>query len=201
MKKLIILCFVFIPFLADAQQPKMHVKLFLGFNGSTLVYRAENVPSDILGGIQLGGGFRLKKRELFGEIDFSYLLQAYLYAPREDNELPIEEQIEVLMRSIEVPMVVGYVPLRTPLFGIYLYGGIANRFSLNGRIIYEDVEYKFKPKELKLHFYNLGARLGFQVDIAMFNFDFNYTIGVTNSFRDRTRTNSHAFMFNLGFLF
>ena len=36
---------------------------------------------------------------------------------------------------------------------------------------------------------------------AMFNFDLSYTIGVTNSFRDRTRTNSHMVMLNVGVLF
>lgn len=201
MKKLFLLSILIAPLLMNAQQPKMHIKLYLGFNGSQLVYRAEDVKSDVLGGVQLGGGFRVKKRSSFAEIDIGYLLQAYIYSPREDDDLPLEEEVELLLRSIEVPIIVGYVPIRTPLFGCYLYGGIENRFSMSGRIIYEDEEYTFKPKEAKLHFYNLGARFGVQVDIAMINFDFNYTIGITNSFRDRTRTNSHTFRLNLGFLF
>jgi len=201
MKKLLLLCVVMAPLFMMAQQPKMHIKFYLGFNGSSLIYRAENVNSDVLGGVQLGGGFRVKKRKSFAEIDIGYLLQSYIYSPREDDDLPLEDEVELLLRSIEVPLIVGYVPIRTPLFGCYLYGGIENRFSLSGRIIYQEEEYKFKPKDAKLHFYNLGARFGIQVDIAMFNLDFNYTIGITNSFRDRTRTNSHTFRLSLGFLF
>jgi len=201
MKKLLLLSIVLAPLLINAQQPNMHIKLFFGFNGSELVYRAENVESDLLGGVQIGGGFRVKYRESFGEIDFGYMIQVINFSPREEDNLPIEEDVELTLGSLDIPIVVGYVPIKTPLFGCYLYGGIANRLILNGRIYYMDEEYKFNPKDAKLHVYNLGARFGVQFDIAMFNFDFNYTIGVTNSFRDRTRTNSHAFMFNLGFLF
>lgn len=201
MKKLILLSIVIAPLLMMAQQPKMHIKLFFGFNGSELVYRAEDVKSDVLGGVQIGGGFRIEKRKSFAEIDFGYMLQVIKYSPREGDDLPIEEDVELTLGSLEIPLTVGYIPLKTPLFGCYLYGGIANRIILSGRVFYMDEEYKFNPKDAKFHVYNLGARFGTQVDIAMFNIDFNYTIGVTNSFKDRTRTNSHAFMLNLGFLF
>ena len=115
--------------------------------------------------------------------------------------LEVDEEVSLLIRGFQLPILAGWVPVRTPIFGIYLYGGLANRFMMNGRIYYKDEEYKFKPKDAKLHFYNLGFRLGTQIDLAMFNFDLSYTIGITNSFRDRTRTNSHIFQFNLGFLF
>jgi len=58
MKKLLFIILTFGPLLVIGQQPKMHLKIFGGINTSTLVYRIENVESDILGGIQLGGGFR-----------------------------------------------------------------------------------------------------------------------------------------------
>ncbi len=39
-----------IPAFAFAQQPKMYMKLFIGANTANLVYRVENVDSDILYG-------------------------------------------------------------------------------------------------------------------------------------------------------
>jgi len=200
MKKLIFTFIILLPLLASAQQPKMHIKFFAGFNVSSLVYRADDVDSDILGGIQLGGGFRIEHRKLFAEIDIAYMARGITYTPR-DDDLDIDEDVTLILRDIEIPILVGYIPLKTPVFGIFLYGGLANRFTLSGRIDYGDEEIKFKPKEAKLHFYNLGARFGFQIDLAMFNFDLSYTIGVTNSFRDRTRTNSHMVMLNVGLLF
>ena len=201
MKKLIILIFSFGPAFVMAQQPKMYLKLFGGTNASTLVYRVENVENDLLVGWHVGGGFRIHHREVFGEIDFTFFEHGITFSPRDDDELPIEDDLNIRMRGFEVPLLVGYVPVKTPLFGWYLYGGINNWFSMKGRIDYQGEEIKFKPKEAQLHFYNLGARFGTQVDLAMFNFDFSYTIGITNSFRDRTRTNSHSLSLSVGLLF
>jgi len=201
MKKALLILLLCLPSLLIAQQPKMHIKLYGGMNISTFVYRVENVEPELLAGFQLGGGFRIKKRALFAEIDFGYITQGITYSPREDHDIAIDDDITLVLRGFQVPILAGWVPVRTPVFGLYLYGGLENRFSMNGRIYYKDEEIKFKPKDAQLHFYNLGARFGTQIDLAMFNFDFSYIIGVTNSFRDRTRTNSHIFMFNLGFLF
>ena len=179
----------------------MHIKFFFGFNGTQLVYRVENVESDVLGGFQIGGGFRVQKRSAFAEVDFSYLAQGITFSPREGDNLIVDEDLSLVLRGFEVPFLAGWIPVKTPVFRTYLYGGLVNRFSLSGRLYYKEVEIKFKPKEAQLHFYNLGARFGIQIDLAMFNFDFSYTIGITNSFRDRSRTNSHTFALNLGFLF
>ncbi len=130
-----------------------------------------------------------------------YYAQGITFSPSSDDDLPFDEDVTLILRGFEVPLTVGYIPVKTPVFGIYLYGGLVNWFSLNGQVEYEDEKMKFKPKDLDLHFYNLGARFGVQVDIAMINIDLNYTIGITNAFRDATRTNKHTIQLNLGFLF
>ena len=201
MKKLLFIIIAMGPIFAMAQKPKMYLKLFGGINTSTLVYRLENVDNDILAGWQVGGGFRVHYRKIFGEIDFTFYEQGITFSPREDDDLPIEEDINIRMRGFEIPITMGYVPIKTPVFGWYIYGGFANLFAMKGRIDYLGEEIKFKPKEAQLHFYNLGARLGTQFDVAMFNFDFHYTIGITNSFREKARTNSHTLTFSAGLLF
>jgi hypothetical protein len=105
------------------------------------------------------------------------------------------------MNSLDVPLLLGYIALKKPVFKWYFYGGLVNRFSLKGNLTYRDVAIKFTPGEFDLHTYNLLVRFGTQIDLAMFNFDFNYSIGVTNSFRDDIRTNSHAFQLSIGYLF
>ncbi len=201
MKKLLILFLVLAPMLMMAQRPKMHIKLYGGVNAGSLVYKIEDVQSDILAGIQLGGGFRIKYRKAFGEIDFAYRAKGITIIVPEAEEVPFNGNINIIMRGFEVPVLMGYVPVRTPIFGCYLYGGITNVFSLKGWLTIEDEKYTFKPSEVNLHFYNLGARLGAQFDVAMFNFDLSYTIGITNHFREDYRTNSHVLMFNIGVLF
>lgn len=201
MRKLLFFMFAMGPMIAMAQQPKMYLKLFGGIQSSTLVYRIENVDSDYLTGWNVGGGFRIHHRKALAEIGFLYFNQGITFSPREDDDLPIEDDVNITLRGFEIPITIGYVPVKTPLFGWNVYGGLTNWFSMKGRIEYQGEEITFKPKEAHLHFYNLGAKFGTQVDVAMINFDFSYTIGITNSFREKARTNSHTFALTAGLLF
>jgi hypothetical protein len=201
MRRLIILLILLGPLVAHTQQPKMYIKFFAGFNISGLDYKVEDVDTDILGGAQLGGGFRIERRALMLEIDFAYIVQSLTLSPRLNDKLEINEDVTIIMRSLDIPFLAGYSAIKTPVFGIFLYGGLSNRFSFSGWVEYKDEDVKFKPKEAQMHIYNLGVRFGTQIDLAMFTFDLSYTVGVTNSFRDQTRTNSHTVMLNFGFLF
>jgi len=201
MKKWIILFFVGLPFAAWAQQPKMYLKAFGGINSNTFVYRVEGEKPDFLLGWQFGAGFRVDHRSAFAELDLTFIQYGVKIFPEEDSGLPVDEPINIAMRAFEVPVSMGYIPVKTPLFKWFLYGGLVNRFSLRGKLEYLDEETKIKPKEAGLHFYNLGARFGTQVDVAMFNFDFNYTIGITNGLREKIRTNLHTLQLSAGFVF
>ncbi len=199
MKKLIIICSILLgPLYAMAQQPKMNIKLFGGWNASALVYRAEGVNSDFLHGWQMGGGFRVYHRKAFLEADITFLKYGLTYDLSEDTDGTSDEPLDIRIRSLEIPLNLGYVPVNKPLFKWFLYGGLVNKFNLQGQYTFEGETEKFKASELKLHIYNLGARFGTQVDIGMINIDLSYTIGITNSFKGRLRTNSHGVMLSLG---
>jgi hypothetical protein len=201
MKKFIYLIFFLGPIAVMAQQPKMYLKAYGGTNTTNYVYRLEDVDTDHLIGWQLGGGFRVDQRAAFAEIDFTFIQSGINLSPREDDDLPVEDPVNIIMRGFEIPISLGYVAVKTPVFKWFLYGGLVNRFSMKGKVEYQGEEIKFKPKEAQLHFYNLAARFGTQADVAMFNFDFSYSIGITNGFRDPVRTNIHSFQLNVGFLF
>ena len=187
-----------VPMFARAQQPKMHIKLFGGWNASALVDRIEGASANYLHGWQAGGGYRVMYRKAFLESNITFLKSGLTYQPAEDVVGIISEPLDIRIRALEIPLNMGYVPLNTPVFKWFLYGGLLNRFVLHGQYTYEDVKETFKPGELNLHVYNLGARFGTQVDIAMFNIDFSYTIGITNSFKGRLRTNSHSVLLSVG---
>ena len=200
MKKLIILFGILLgPLYTMAQQPKMHIKLYGGWNASAFVDRMEGANAEYLHGWQAGGGFRVMHRKAFLETDITFLKYGLTYQPGDDWEGIITEPLDIRIRSFEIPLNMGYVPVKTPLFKWFLYGGLVNKFSLNGRLTYEGIEDTFRPGELNLHIYSLGARIGTQVDIAIFNIDLSYTIGITNSFKGRLRTNSHCLMLSVGF--
>lgn len=203
MKKLIFIIIIAIgPLFAMAQQPKMHIKLFGGWNSSTMLYRAEGVDPDYLHGWQTGGGFRVMHRKAFVEIDVTYLKYGLTLEPNDDPDFDyITDPLDIRMRALEFPLCMGWIPVKKPAFKWFLYGGLVSKFSLKGQYTYQGETNDFKPKELELHIYNLGARAGTQIDIAMFNFDINYTIGITNALKNRVRTNYHGLQFSAGFAF
>jgi len=201
MKKIILILLLILPASAFSQVPKMYIKIFGGINSTVLAYRVEDVESDNLIGWQVGGSFRVDKRKAFLETGLTFIDYGLSASLTDSAELDFDGTINIQMRALDLPVLVGYIPVKTPVFKWFLYGGLINRFSLKGRYNVFGEEGTFKPKEAQLHFYNLGARFGTQFDVAMFNFDVNYTIGITNGFRDRTRTNTHTFQLCVGFLF
>ena len=197
MKKLIIIAgLVLVPMFVWAQQPKMHLKFFGGWNSKALVYRAEGAGSEFLHGWQAGGGFRVMKRKAFVEADLIFQNSGITYQLGE--EFNINEPLEVRIRSLQLPLNIGYVPVKKTIFKCFTYFGLVNEFSLMGQYTFEGETEKFAPSELRIHTYNLGARFGVQVDLGMINVDASYTIGITNSLQSRMRTNSHGAMISLG---
>jgi hypothetical protein len=197
MKKFIIIAgLAMVPMFVWAQQPKMHLKFFGGWNAKALVYRAEGAGSEYLHGWQAGGGFRVMKRKAFVEADITFVNSGITYLL--DEEFNIDEPLEIRIRSLQVPMNIGYIPVKKTLFKWFVYGGLVNEVSLMGQYTFDGVTEKFAPSELRIHTYNLGARFGTQVDFGLINVDMSYTIGITNSFKSRMRTNSHGGMITLG---
>ncbi len=179
-----------------AQQPKMHIKFFGGWNANAFVYRAEGEGTEYLHGWQAGGGFRVMKRNAFVEADITFQNTGITYEL--DEILGIDEPLELRVRSLQVPLSIGYVPVKEPLFKWFLYGGLVNAISLMGQYTFDGETERFAPSEIKLHTYNLGARFGTQMDFGIINVDMSYTIGITNAFKSRMRTNRHGAMISVG---
>ena len=185
-----------VPLLAAAQQPKMHLKFFGGWNAKALVYRAEGAGTEYLHGWQTGGAFRVMKRKAFLETGITFVNSGITYQLADEFE--IDEPLEVRIRSLQFPMNIGWVPVKKTLIKCFLYGGLVNEFSLMGQYTFQGETEKFAPSELRIHTYNLRARLGTQVDLGLINVDLSYTVGITNSLQSRMRTNSHGAMISLG---
>jgi len=200
MKKSILFIFNLLPFMVFAQQPKMNLKLIGGINTNSFIYQVEGVKSEVFTGWQFGSGIRVMKRKAF--LEFDGLYQNYGTSLMVDDSVSsINGQLDFRMRALEFPLTAGYIPVKTPLFKWFIYGGFVNKFSLNGKYSFQGIEGTFKPKEINLHFYNLLARFGTQVDLAMFNFDLNYNIGVTNGIKNKARTNTNGIQFSVALLF
>jgi hypothetical protein len=60
---------------------------------------------------------------------------------------------------------------------------------------------KLRPKEANFAIYQAIARFGVNVDLAMFNLDFNYSISLNSATKTSYRTGYHQLQFNVAYLF
>jgi hypothetical protein len=205
MKKSLIITFLLFALVETAysQRPKLVIKAFAGTNTSTFVYRLDSTNADVLTGWQTGIGLRVSKRMYFGEIDFVYKDYAFTLEPGDDLDdgIGITEPLKLAMHSLEIPMTAGIIPIKEPLYKLFLYGGFVNKFALKGRFSIGDETIKVRPSEIEQPFYGFDVRVGSQLDLAIFNFDFSYSFGITNALKERVRTNLHAINFNVGLIF
>jgi len=188
------------PSRSSAQQPKMDIKLFLGASATTFVSMLETGRErDTFLGWQIGFGPRVRKRKWFVEALFSFNRWAFAIT---DPDGSFNGQVN----SFELPINAGFIPYKNSIFKLYLYGGFVNHF--NTKII-ATVElpdgtsgtFKLRPKELDFAIYQALARFGVNFDVAMFNFDFNYSISLNSATKTSFRTGYHQIQLNLAYLF
>ena len=110
------------------------------------------------------------------------------------------------MNSFQLPFNAGYIPYQNSYFRLFLYGGYVNHFNTKVLASIEQtgvptVSAKLKPKEVDLAVYQALARFGINVDIAMFNLDFNYSISMNSASSTSYRTGFHQLQLNISYLF
>lgn len=186
---------------AFAQRPKLDLKAYGGYHTHIFVYKDGNGTKDVLHGWQAGAGLRVTRRKLMGEIGFLWIRNNILLSLPDSVAGAFSEVDKFELHSFEIPLKAGYIPVKTAFFKWYVFTGIGLRFNTRMIIDIEDEEFKFKPKEVGLNWFNIDYILGTQFDVGVFNLEVFYNLGVNNSSRDGFRTNSHEFHFNIGFWF
>lgn len=197
------------PSSSSAQQPKMDIKLFLGFSGTTFVSMLESGRErETYAGWQIGFGPRLRKRTWFVEVLFSF--NRWAFSLTDEEGVRYSGQVN----SFELPLNAGFIPYKNAFFKLYLYGGLVNHF--NTKLITSvtlpeslcdpevgpcSVDLKLRPKEVDFAIYQALARFGINFDLAMFNFDFNYSISMNGATTTSYRTGYHQIQINLAYLF
>jgi len=189
------------PSIGAAQQPKMDIKLFVGGSATTFVSMLETGRErETFAGWQVGFGPRVRRRQAFIEILFSFNRWAFALSDFTTDGTPFQATGRV--NSFELPFNMGYIPYKNPFFKLFLYAGYVNHF--NTKIIAEVPglpTVKLRPKEANFAIYQAIARFGVNVDLAMFNLDFNYSISLNSATKTSYRTGYHQLQFNVAYLF
>ena len=180
-----------------AQQPKMDIKVFVGGSATTFVSMLETGRErDTFAGWQIGFGPRIRRRQAFIEILFSFNRWAFAFTD------PVIGPFSGQVNSFELPFNMGYIPYKNSYFKLFLYAGYVNHF--NTKIIVEvpgAPTLKLRPKEADFAIYQAIARFGVNFDLAMFNLDFNYSISMNSATKTSYRTGYHQLQLNLAYLF
>lgn len=191
------------PSASSAQQPKLDIKVFFG--GSVTNYASlleTGREREIFAGWQVGFGARVRRRKAFIEILFSFNRWAVVL---QEADLSLQAQVN----SFELPLIMGYIPYKNPLFKLFLYAGYVNHFNTkiiatvraNEALEIPETTIKLKPKELDFAIYQAIARVGVNFDVAMFNFDFNYSISLNSATKTSYRTSYQQLQVNIAYLF
>ena len=213
MKKPLLIAFVLLlpvvvlatPSSSSAQQPKMDIKLFFGLSGTTFVSMLETGRiRDTFIGYQNGFGPRVRRRNAFLEIQFSFNRWTYAFQGVTDDGIPFTAEGRV--NSFELPLIMGYIPYKNPIFKLFLYAGYVNHFNTKiladvSGVGFDGFSVKLKPKEADFAIYQAIGRVGINIDLAMFNVDFNYSISLNSATKTSYRTGYHQIQVNLAYLF
>ncbi len=180
-----------------AQQPKLDIKAYVGFGGTTYVSMLETGRErDLFGSYQIGFGARIRRNKAFIEALFSF--NRWIY----EGVNPDLGGVKTQVNSFELPFHVGYIPYKNPYFKLFLYAGYVNHF--NTKIIVQregQPSLRLKPKADNLAIYQALARFGVNFDLAMFNFDLNYAISLNSATTTSYRTGYHQVQVNLAYVF
>jgi len=180
-----------------AGQLKLDIKVFIGLGETTYVALLETGRErEFLGSYQIGFGARLRWRKAVFETLFSF--NRWLY----EGVNPSLGGVNTQVNSFELPFLAGYIPYKNPYFKWLVYGGYVNHFNTK-IIVRRDGEssLRLKPKADNLAIYQALARFGTSVDLAMFNFDLNYSISMNSATTTSYRTSYHQLQLNLAYLF
>ena len=209
--------------------PKLDIKVFFGVGSTTLVPRVPEftLESGTVVGGRVGetnfgwqGGLSARVRftnKVFTEIAMVFSRFGFTIPEseleicllqNEANPEACDGLAELVgksgqMNSFDIPITAGYVPYRNPYFGLFLYGGLVNKFNIRGFVETNGRRnrIKFSPRDADYVIYQVGLRLGVQFDLGPVNFDFNYTLGLNSFTKTDYRTSSHVTQLNLGWLF
>ncbi|MBT8468419.1 MAG: hypothetical protein KJN97_06690, partial [Deltaproteobacteria bacterium] len=145
----------------------------------------------------------IRRRKAFVEVLFSFNRWAYGFQDVLEDGTPFTAVGQV--NSFELPFTIGYIPYKNSIFKLFLYASYVNHF--NTKIIAtlnalgQEATVEFRPKEVDFAIYQAIGRVGVNFDIAMFNFDFNYSISLNSATKTSYRTSYHQLQLNIGYLF
>jgi len=204
MKNLLFLVFVLSISVAHAQQPNLQLKAYFGGHTGIFNEKRDAFDKELVAGYQGGFSLRVSKGRAFLEPSFSFLRTYIELSDTVINEfvdLGVSDP-EVRYNSFEFPVVIGFKFVETPLYKWYVATGMSMNISIKSKIMDgKSTVANFKARDIGIRNPRFSMRAGTGMDIAFFNIDLYYNLGLNSATRTSYRTQTHTFEINFGFLF
>ena len=179
---------------SQAERPSLFLGMGGGFN-SQIIY--VKLVDEKVGGYRVGyhAGFFLRVSEgrFYQQLNVDFLRKTHtIYI---ENDLDATNN-QIAWWGVDLPLVAGYKVISSPVFDWRFFGGINTRII--GHVDDVDDFGAGKEDHVSPHWI---LRMGTGFDIAFFYVDFNYGIGLNNTYNLVARSQTHDLALTMGFLF
>ncbi len=183
MKKLLI--FLIAVSTATLSYGQLHFGPQIGYTASNLTINQDSITNSLQSNFLLGAFVRLGKK-VYLQPEVNYYTQGSVFkTPSIGGLSPLEQEIK--LKSLQVPLNVGWRMINLEIVNIRLFGGAVANFVLDKQINTtsgnaDDYETALVPEDF--NDINWQFDVGVGVDVLMFAVDVKYVGGLSNVLKD-----------------
>ncbi len=157
---------------------QFHIGPQIGYTASKLSYKSSDITNGLKHNMLIGVFMRIGKK-IYVQPEINYMTQGSVFKFPSIGNASVFEQ-DVSLKSIQVPLSLGWQFLDLKVLKLRLYGGVTANFIVNKTITPSGTAPKdyLVPSDFKDIQWQYQA--GFGVDILMFALDVKYYGGINN---------------------
>jgi hypothetical protein len=176
--------FIFILFMASGFAfGQFSIGPKIGFNTSKLTTDLDQIESDASSNFNFGVFVRLGSK-IYLQPEINWLTSGGVYKkPQIGDVKPIKQEVE--MKSIEIPLIVGWRIINLGVGNIRVLAGPSASIITNSTVSTSDVDNFINPiKESDIEDMLWGFNIGAGADILMFTLDIRYQMGLNEVIKE-----------------
>jgi hypothetical protein len=162
---------------------QFHIGPQVGYSASNLSLNVDSISNSMKNNFIVGAFVRLGNK-IYVQPEVNYMTQGSIFKwPSFSNPSPLKQEITI--KTLQVPVNLGWKLIDAKVFNLRLMGGIVMNFNLNTDITTSGDNSNYDglvPDDFKNMTWQWDAGAG--VDILMFALDVKYVGGITNILDD-----------------
>ncbi len=167
---------------------QFHIGPQIGYTASKLSYKGSDITNGLKNNMLLGVFMRFGKK-IYLQPEVNYMTQGSVFKFPSLNNTSVVEQ-DVSLKSIQVPLSLGWRIINAKIFKLRLFGGATATFVVNKTIDTKNGDPKDYLLPEDFNDIQWQYQLGVGVDVAMFALDIKYYGGINDLFNGTVKYNN-----------